>query len=44
VGKGISYSREEGVTTPEERQAQRDAVAKMPAEAQVELAKNATQD
>ena len=31
VGKGISYSRDEGVTTPEERQKVRDAVTTMSA-------------
>lgn len=29
VGKGISYSRDEGVTTPEERQNARDSVQQM---------------
>jgi hypothetical protein len=31
VGKGISYSRDEGVTTPEERAAVRDSAASMSA-------------
>jgi len=31
VGKGISYSRDEGVTTPDERQAVLDATTKMSA-------------
>jgi len=38
VGKGISYSRDEGVTTPEERTEKRAAIAKMSPEAQVAMA------
>jgi len=40
VGKGISYSRDEGVATPDERAKSRDTLKQLAPEAQVEAVKS----